>query len=43
MIGRVAKTSVQSGGSFSMPLTWTVMASLGVVMVALFGHIRFSL
>ena len=28
MIGRVAKASVQSGGSFSMPLTWTVMASL---------------
>ena len=43
MIGRVAKASVQSGGSFSMPLTWTVMASLGVLMVALFGHIRFVL
>jgi uncharacterized membrane protein len=43
MIGRVAKTSVQSGGSFSMPLTWTVMAGLGVLMVALFGHIRFAL
>jgi uncharacterized membrane protein len=43
MIGRVAKASVQSGGSFSMPLTWTVMASLGVLMVALFGYIRFVL
>jgi uncharacterized membrane protein len=43
MIGRVAKISVQSGGSFSMPLTWTVMASLGVLMVALFGYIRFAL
>ncbi len=43
MIGRVAKASVQSDGSFSMPLTWTVMASLGVLMVALFGHIRFAL
>ena len=43
MIGRVAKASVQSGASFSMPLTWTVMASLGVLMVALFGHIRFVL
>ena len=43
MIGRVAKASVQSGGIFSMPLTWTVMASLGVLMVALFGHIRFVL
>lgn len=43
MIGRAAKASVQSGGSFSMPLTWTVMASLGVLMVALFGYIRFAL
>jgi uncharacterized membrane protein len=43
MIGRVAKAAVQSGGSFSMPLSWTVMASLGVLMVALFGHIRFVL
>jgi len=43
MIGRVAKAAAQSGGSFSMPLTWTVMAAVGVVMVALFGHIRFAL
>jgi len=43
MIGRVAKQAVQSGGSFSMPLDWTVMAVLGVLMVALFGHIRFVL
>ena len=26
-----------------MPLAWTVMASLGVLMVAIFGHIRFVL
>ena len=26
-----------------MPLTWTVMAFLGVAMVAIFMHIRFSL
>ncbi|MDP1527670.1 MAG: CopD family protein [Rhodocyclaceae bacterium] len=43
MIGRVAKAAVQSGGSFSMPLSWTVMAGLGVLMVALFGYIRFVL
>jgi len=43
MIARVAKQAVQSGGSFSMPLDWTVMAVLGVLMVALFGHIRFVL
>lgn len=43
MLGRVAKQVVQSGGSFEMPLAWTVMAALGVVMVAIFMHIRFAL
>ena len=43
MIGRTAKAVVQSGGSFSMPLSWTIMATLGVVMIAIFGHIRFAL
>lgn len=43
MIGRVAKQTVQAGGGFSMPLDWTVMATLGLVMMALFGHIRFAL
>ena len=32
MLGRVAKQVVQSGGSFEMPLAWTVMAVLGIVM-----------
>jgi uncharacterized membrane protein len=43
MLGRVAKQVVQSGGSFEMPLAWTIMAVLGVVMVAIFLHIRFTL
>ena len=43
MIGRVAKAAVQSGGNFSMPLEWTVMAALGIVMSGIFGHIRFAL
>ena len=43
MIGRVAKQTVQAGGSFAMPLDWTIMAALGLVMMALFGHIRFAL
>jgi uncharacterized membrane protein len=43
MIGRVARQVVQSGGSFQMPLAWTVMAVLGVAMVAIFLHIRFAL
>ncbi|MGA1327270.1 MAG: CopD family protein [Rubrivivax sp.] len=43
MLGRVAKQVVQSGGSFDMPLAWTVMTLLGVAMVAIFMHIRFAL
>lgn len=43
MIGRVAKQAVQSGGNFAMPLEWTVMAALGIVMMLIFGHIRFAL
>jgi uncharacterized membrane protein len=43
MLGRVAKQVVQSGGSFEMPLAWTVMAVLGVAMVAIFMHSRFVL
>lgn len=41
MVGRVAKQVVQSGGSFEMPLAWTIMAVLGAAMVAMFMHIRF--
>lgn len=43
MIGRVAKDTVQSGGAFHMPLSWTLMAALGLLMWAIFGHIRFAL
>ena len=43
MIGRVAKDSVQAGLSFAMPLDWMIMSVLGLVMMAIFGHIRFAL
>jgi len=43
MLGRVAKQVVQSGSSFDMPLAWTIMAVLGIAMVAIFMHIRFVL
>lgn len=43
MVGRTAKTVVQAGGSFAMPLSWTLMATLGLVMIAIFGHIRWAL
>lgn len=43
MMGRVAKQAVQAGGSANVPTEWIVMAILGVLMVAIFGHIRFVL
>jgi len=43
MIGRVAKETVQAGLGFNMPLDWTIMATLGIVMIGIFGHIRFAL
>lgn len=43
MIGNMARMAVQSGGRFSMPLSWTIMATLGLVMAVIFGHIRFAL
>lgn len=43
MIGRAAKETVQAGLGFNMPLDWTIMAALGLVMMGIFGHIRFAL
>ena len=43
MVGRVARQAAKAGGSFAMPLDWTIMATLGLVMIAIFGHIRFAL
>lgn len=43
MIGQVAKQMVQAGAHFSMPLEWTIMATLGILMMLIFGHIRFVL
>jgi uncharacterized membrane protein len=43
MIANAAKASVQAGIGFAMPLDWTLMATLGLVMMAIFGHIRFVL
>ena len=38
MIARLAKETVQAGGSFAMPLSWTVMATLGLLMWAKIGR-----
>ncbi|MCY7314547.1 MAG: CopD family protein [Rubrivivax sp.] len=43
MIGRVARQAVQSGGVFAMPLDWSVMTVVGLVMVLIYGHIRWVL
>ena len=43
MIGLLAHQATQAGGHFAMPLDWTTMATLGLVMMAIFGHIRFAL
>ncbi len=43
MIGRIAKQTVQSGAGFSMPLSWTLMAGFGILMMLIFAHIRFAL
>jgi len=43
MIGHMARMAAQTGGAFAMPLSWTLMATLGLLMAAIFGHIRFAL
>ncbi len=43
MMMLAAKATRQTGASLNMPLDWMVMAVLGLVMVAIFGHIRFAL
>lgn len=43
MMGRAAREAEQSGGSFQMPVAWMLMAGLGILMVAIFLHIRFAL
>ena len=43
MIGRAARMAAQSGGHLVWPLDWVVMTGVGLLMVAVFGYIRFSL
>ena len=35
--------AAQSGADVKMPFGWTVMAVLGLLMMAIFGHVRFVL
>lgn len=43
MIGSVHAMAAQAQSQFNMPSSWMVMSILGVVMMAVFGHIRFAL
>jgi uncharacterized membrane protein len=43
MIGRLARASSEANIPFAMPLSWTIMAGLGTIMVLIFFHIRFAL
>ena len=42
-LGMIGAVSMGSGGAFSMPLKWTIMATLGLVMMAIFAYIYFAL
>lgn len=43
MIGRIAKQSSRSSVTFEMPWSWTVMATLGIIMILIFVYIRAAL
>lgn len=43
MIGSIHAMAAQAGSQFHMPVSWMVMSALGLVMMAVFGHLRFAL
>lgn len=40
MIGQEASQATQTGGTFFMPRSWTLMAAGGLVMTAIYAYIR---
>lgn len=42
-LGMIGAVSIGAGGAFSMPLDWTIMATLGIVMKGIFAYIYFAL
>lgn len=42
MIATASRVSGNAGIGFNMPIDWLVMVALGVVMIAIFGYIRFA-
>ena len=43
LIGAVHGMAAKAVAQFTIPLSWIVMSVLGIVMMAVFGHIRFAL
>ena len=43
IIAAEARRAAASGGAFIWPLDWALMTAVGLLMIALFGHIRFVL
>ena len=43
MIGSIHAMAAKANSQFNMPASWMVMSILGLVMMAVFGHIRFAL
>jgi uncharacterized membrane protein len=43
MIGNAARQMALSGVKLNMPLEWTVMAALGLLMLVIFGYLRLVL
>jgi uncharacterized membrane protein len=42
MMTSAAQVSMRAGIGFNMPVDWHVMVTLGVVMIAVFGYLRFA-
>jgi len=43
MIGQAARAAAGTPAGFSMPLDWALMTAVGLLMMLIFGHIRFVL
>ncbi|MEX8192443.1 CopD family protein [Comamonas guangdongensis] len=43
MIASIHAMAKQAGSQFNMPASWIVMSLLGLLMMGVFGHIRFAL
>lgn len=43
LIATASRVSVSAGIGFNMPLDWHVMVTLGVLMIVIFGYVRFAL